>query len=90
MVFLYKQKYIFDLVNYSIKLVINLNILGGDVMELTYKQKNGWSIINESNNLEEVFNYSEEYKDFLNKGKTERTCLKEILNMAKNNGYISL
>lgn len=59
-------------------------------MELTYKQKNGWSIINESNNLEEVFNYSEEYKGFLNKGKTERTCLKEILNMAKNNGYISL
>ena len=27
------------------------------------------------------------YKDFLNRGKTERECIKEIISLCKENGY---
>ena len=59
-------------------------------MKLNYELRNGWDIIRENNDLENVFNYSKEYMHFLDNGKTERLCVKEILKMAKENGYISL
>ncbi len=59
-------------------------------MKLNYELRNGWDVIRENNNVEDVFNYSKEYMKFLDNGKTERQCVKEILKMAKENGYISL
>lgn len=59
-------------------------------MKLNYELRNGWDVIRENNQVEDVFNYSKEYMNFLDNGKTERQCVKEILKMAKENGYISL
>lgn len=59
-------------------------------MKLNYELRNGWDVIRENNHVEDVFNYSKEYMKFLDNGKTERQCVKEILKMAKENGYISL
>ena len=59
-------------------------------MKLNYNLRNGWDIARENNMLENVFKYSEEYMYFLDNGKTERQCVKQIVNMAKERGYISL
>ena len=37
-----------------------------------------------------VFNFSEDYKLFMDLGKTERECVKEIINRAKAEGFVSL
>ena len=47
-------------------------------MNLKYELRNGCKVINEMNNIDAVMKYSDEYMDFLNKGKTERKCVKEI------------
>ena len=59
-------------------------------MDLKYKAKNAWKIHKDNNSLQEVMDYSKGYIEFLNKSKTERDCSKEIINKAKENGYISL
>lgn len=56
-------------------------------MELKYELRNGWKVINDMNNMENVMAYSDEYMDFLNKGKTERQCVKEIENLAIKKGF---
>lgn len=54
--------------------------------KITYKFKNCWSIISEDEkNL--VFDFSEEYKRFLNKVKTERECTDEIISIAIEKGF---
>ena len=55
-------------------------------MKLNCKLKNGWDIVREKNGYKNVFKYSKEYMQFLDRGKTERKCV----NMAKERGYISL
>ncbi|MDU4936565.1 MAG: aminopeptidase, partial [Peptostreptococcaceae bacterium] len=59
-------------------------------MEIKYEAKNAWKIHMDNNSLKEVMNYSKGYMDFLFKSKTERSCAKEIIKQAKENGYISL
>lgn len=59
-------------------------------MQLNYEARSGWDITRKNNDMENVFKYSEEYKEFLNRGKTERHCVKEIVSMAKQRGYISV
>lgn len=59
-------------------------------MKLNYELKNGWDVVRENNDYKNVFQYSKEYMEFLDHGKTERKCVKEIVNMAKERGYISL
>ena len=59
-------------------------------MRLNYQIRNGWSVAKETDNLENVFKYSDEYMKFLDNGKTERRCVKAIIEMAKERGYISL
>ncbi len=59
-------------------------------MNLKYEAKNAWDIERSKNNIEDVMSYSKDYMQFLDKGKTERTSAREIVNMAKENGYISL
>ena len=59
-------------------------------MNLKYELRNGWKVINEMNNIDAVMKYSDEYMDFLNKGKTERKCVKEIEKMAIEKGFKSI
>lgn len=40
--------------------------------------------------LDAVFAFAEDYKNFLNAGKTERECVKEGIRLAKNHGYVDL
>ena len=41
-------------------------------MNLNYEFANALEIIKEMNNMENAYEYSKEYIDFLDKGKTER------------------
>ena len=59
-------------------------------MNLKYELRNGWKVINEMNNMDAVMEYSNQYMDFLNKGKTERRCVKEIERLAIENGFKSI
>ncbi|MEG2787705.1 MAG: aminopeptidase [Romboutsia sp.] len=59
-------------------------------MELKHKFKNAWEVEMENNKVEEIMSYSNEYKLFLDNGKTERTSAREIVRIAKENGYISI
>ncbi len=59
-------------------------------MKLKYEAKNAWEFEREKNNLENIMQYSKKYMQFLDNGKTERTSVKEIVKLAKVNGYISL
>ncbi|WP_432664128.1 aminopeptidase [Wukongibacter baidiensis] len=54
--------------------------------KVTYKFDNAWDHISETER-KSVFNFSDEYKSFLDKGKTERECVDSILGVAKLNGY---
>ena len=59
-------------------------------MKLKHEYANAWDVIREMNNMDNVMEYSKEYIDFLNKGKTERLCTREIIKQAKAKGFISL
>lgn len=48
--------------------------------------KNAWLKYNE-NEIKEVMDFCEGYKDYISKGKTERLCVKEALKIAKENGF---
>ncbi|WP_041274712.1 aminopeptidase [Desulforamulus reducens] len=55
--------------------------------DLTYKRKNVWQQVNEET-TKQIFDFAEGYKYFLTKGKTERTCVREIINTAQSKGFI--
>ena len=57
--------------------------------KLTHEWKNAWEVMDEKE-TEKAFQISDEYKDFLDKGKTEREAALEIVRIAKENGYVSL
>ena len=59
-------------------------------MNLKYEFENGWKVIKEMNNMENAMSYSKEYIDFLNKSKTERLCAREIIRLARLQGFISI
>ena len=48
--------------------------------------KNAWEKYSEEN-LKELFDFCEGYKDFISKGKTERECVKEAEKLAKKSGF---
>lgn len=56
---------------------------------LSHKWKNVWENIDDDEK-EKVFELGEEYKNFLDKGKTEREATDEIVKAAIDNGYIDL
>ena len=58
-------------------------------MNLKYKATNAWEFERKNNKLNDVMNYSKGYMNFLDVGKTERTSAREIVRLAKENGYIS-
>lgn len=57
--------------------------------KLTHKWKNVWEVL-EDKEQKKVFEVGEDYKEFLDKGKTEREAAKEIIRIAEQNGYISI
>ena len=59
------------------------------MLKLNYDFKNAWESVS-SDKMKAVMNYGEEYKRFLDNGKTERTCCAEIVKTAKENGFVSL
>ena len=56
---------------------------------LTHKWKNVWETL-DNKEVEKVFAINEEYKDFLDKGKTERESAKEIIRIVSEKGYVSI
>lgn len=56
---------------------------------LSHKWRNVWEVLDDSKR-KEVLDLSEEYKDFLDKSKTEREGTKEIIKLASKNGFISM
>lgn len=52
-------------------------------------RKNAWTTYNKKQ-LNELDKICKEYLDFLDKGKTERECVKVIVDLAKKNGYMDL
>lgn len=50
--------------------------------------KNGW--IDSNYNKESIFNFSEEYKRFLDEAKTEREVVKLVRKLAEEKGFISI
>ena len=56
---------------------------------LCYKQKNGWDRLAEGE--EAALNaYCEDYKKFLDEGKTERECVDYTIRLAQANGFVEL
>lgn len=55
-------------------------------MDLTYERKNVFKNA-DTDKKEEIYAYSENYKRFLDKGKTEREVVCETVNILKENGY---
>ncbi len=55
--------------------------------KLSHKWQNAW---NKSQSTDLVMSFNEEYKNFLDKCKTERESVKNIIRMAEENGYISI
>ena len=54
--------------------------------ELVKKNISAWTIMNGENNAE-IFSFSEEYKAFISKAKTERSTCLEITNLAYKQGF---
>lgn len=51
--------------------------------------KNCWTLYDEKQ-IQELEQLSKEYRDFLDAGKTERECIKEIIRLAEKKGYRDL
>ena len=58
-------------------------------MDLCYKAKSAWEGIDDEK-MEVLNKLSNDYIDFLNHGKTERECAKEIITEATKHGFKSL
>ena len=54
--------------------------------KLVSSSKNAYLSLSDEK-VEKVFNFSEEYKTFLDKGKTERECVAESIKLAIKNGF---
>ncbi len=57
--------------------------------KFAYEKKSAWLTIPEAEK-NNVFKFAEEYKDFINNGKTERECVNYIENIAKKAGFKEL
>lgn len=55
--------------------------------KLMYKNKNGYDLI-KAKEEKEMFAYCEDYKDFLDNGKTERLCVKYCIKLAEEKGFV--
>ncbi|MFW2488139.1 aminopeptidase [Clostridium chromiireducens] len=51
--------------------------------------KNIWNKYN-AKQVKDIFKFCDEYKDFMSKCKTERECIKEVIRLAKAEGYMDI
>ncbi|MDO5724923.1 MAG: aminopeptidase [Tissierellia bacterium] len=58
-------------------------------MNLKFETRNVWQNVSDDER-KEIFRYSKDYMNFLDRSKTERLAAKEIVRLAKEKGYISL
>lgn len=58
-------------------------------MELNYEKKSIWEVVDEKEH-DEIYAYSERYKNFLDSCKTEREATEFIVNQAKEHGFVEL
>lgn len=56
---------------------------------LLHTFRNVWENADEAQ-TKEIFSLNDEYKKFLDRGKTERECARDIVKMAQENGYVSV
>lgn len=56
---------------------------------LLNERKNGWDVVGEATE-QAIFDYSEGYKAFLDRGKTERGCVAYAVELAQEMGFIPL
>lgn len=54
---------------------------------LLTQKKNGWDLVDETTERA-IFDYCEDYKTFLNRGKTERTCVDYAVELAEAAGFV--
>lgn len=57
--------------------------------ELVYRKKNCWETWGEKTR-KQAFDFSKEYKSFLNKAKTEREAVKEAVKLAQAEGFVEI
>ena len=57
--------------------------------QLLYQRKNGWDVVDEATERG-IFDYCEGYKTFLDRGKTERTCVEYTVELARAAGFVEL
>ena len=57
--------------------------------QLLNKKKNGWDVVDEAIERD-IYDYAEGYKVYLDKGKTERTCVDYTVELAKEHGFVEL
>jgi aspartyl aminopeptidase len=58
-------------------------------LNLNHEFKSAWNNLKDGE-MDSLMNYSKEYMNFLDNGKTERRCVEEIIKKAKEKGFISL
>ena len=58
-------------------------------MDLCYKPKSAWEGLSDAQ-MQELHDLSNDYMDFLNHGKTERECTKQIIELAEAHGFKSM
>ncbi len=56
---------------------------------LKYELKNSWET-SDAETKKQMYDFSEDYKNFLNTGTTERLCVKEVERLAKEQGFCPL
>ncbi len=56
---------------------------------LLSQKKNGWDLVDEARE-QAIFDYCESYKTYLDRGKTERTCVAYTVELAKAAGFVPL
>ena len=54
--------------------------------KMLFEFQNAWDTI-KANEVDSVFEFNEQYKEFLDKGKTERECVNEIIRLAEKKGF---
>ncbi|MFW6383246.1 MAG: aminopeptidase [Nanoarchaeota archaeon] len=57
--------------------------------KIFWKKESAWLKLNEKQQ-KEAFSFSDDYKNFLEKAKTERLCINEIIKTLENKGFVEL
>ena len=57
--------------------------------KLLNTKKNGWDLVDEATE-KAIYDYAEGYKVYLDRGKTERTCVDYTVELAEANGFVEL